>query len=175
MSGPVVLPGDVLQVGKLGAAIFSADGTRRRWLQRRISDAPRRCGFVMLNPSKAGADKTDPTITRCIGFATREGCGSLEVANVFDWIETESANLGIPAARGLMTDANSAHYVRHVLGCDVVIVAWGAHKLARGRLASMWPNDPTVTLGLRCLGKTKTGAPIHPLYRPANTPLELWP
>jgi hypothetical protein len=103
-----------------------------------------------------------------MGFAAREGAGVLEVANLSDWIETDSANLGIPSARGLMTDENSRHYVTHVLGCDLVIVAWGAHKWARGRLAKCGP-------GLMCLGKTKSGAPIHPLYRPANTPLETWP
>lgn len=175
---PEVLPGDVLKVGTRGSAIFSADGRRRRWLERQLSGSTRRCGFIMLNPSKAGADQPDNTVTRCVGFATREECGSVEIANLSDWIETDSANLGIPAARGLMTDGNSRHYLKHVMGCDLVIAAWGAHAWARGKLSLWWMQEMGGELPrgfVKCLGKTKAGAPIHPLYRPAAAPLVAWP
>ena len=178
IQAPRVLGGDELRVGKRGAAIFSRDGSRRRWLYRSLSGEMKRVGFVMLNPSSAGADDNDRTITRCEGFAHREGAGSMEVANLSDWIETDSANLGIPAARGLMTDSSSRHYLKHVMGCDLVIAAWGAHPWARGKLALWWlqENGGELPRGfVSCLGRTKTGAPNHPLYLPANKPLELWP
>lgn len=170
-----VLRGDELRVGSLGAAVFSSDGRRRRWLSYRLSDAPKRCGFVMLNPSKAGAEKPDPTVTRCIGFARREGAGSLEIANLADIVETDSTKLGAFVRRGEATDDNSRHYLLHVLCCGLVIVAWGAHAWARGRLAQVREIGVTVPSIFWCLGRTKAGAPKHPLYVRADAPLELWP
>jgi hypothetical protein len=176
---PDVLDGDVLRVGVRGSAIFSADGKRRRWFCRPISMASKRVGLMMLNPSDADADDNDPTVTRCVGFAEREGAGSLEVANLSDYIETDSKKLDGLARLGVLSDLNTRHYQRHVLGCDLVICAWGAHPWARGKLALILSqltgcNDIRL-MGYRCLGKTKTGAPNHPLYLPASKPLENWP
>lgn len=176
---PEVLPGDVLRVGALGSAVFSADGTRRRWLSRQLSGSPKRLGFIMLNPSRAGADDTDNTVTRCIGFGRREEAGEVEIGNLSDLIETDSKKLTALARQGLLTDGNSRHYLRHVLGCDVVICAWGAHPWARGKLATFLSQtiglEDIRALGLKCLRKTQTGAPEHPLYMPAAQPLESWP
>jgi hypothetical protein len=162
----------------LGAAIFSRDGRRRRWLYRHIRPTGPRVGFVMLNPSNADAFEPDPTITRCIGFAAREGAGSLEVANLADIIETDSKKLQGLAVRGETTDGSSRHYLKHVLGCDVVIAAWGAHPWARGKLHLWWMQEMGGELPsgfVKCLRKTKKGAPEHPLYIPANAPLQDWP
>lgn len=175
---PGVLAGDVLRIGTAGAAIFSEDGRRRRWLSRHLSGASKRCGFIMLNPSDADADNPDNTVTRCMGFARREECGSLEIGNLSDIIETDSRKLDEFARRGETTDANSRHYLRHVLGCDLVICAWGAHPWARGKLSLFWSQEmggDVLPGWFKCLGKTKTGAPNHPLYLPAAQPLESWP
>jgi hypothetical protein len=59
---------------------------------------------------------------------------------------------------------------------NLLIAAWGAHA-RRDRV------DDVVALAHRdrrpspflCLGKTKDGAPCHPLYLPANAELEPWP
>lgn len=170
---PGVLEGDVLRVGTAGSAIFSVDGKRRRWLSRHLSGASKRCGFIMLNPSSADADKPDNTITRCVGFARREGAGSLEVANLADIIETDSKKIWPLAMLGLTADGNSRHYLAHVLTCDLVIVAWGGNSWARGRFSLITSDLPVPSV--KCLGKTKRGAPNHPLYLPANQPLENWP
>jgi hypothetical protein len=39
--------------------------------------------FVMLNPSIADAERDDPTIRRCLGFACAWGYGALTVVNLF--------------------------------------------------------------------------------------------
>jgi hypothetical protein len=46
-----------------------------------MATAPeRRIAFLMLNPSKADALRDDPTIQRCVGFATRWGGAGLLLA-----------------------------------------------------------------------------------------------
>ncbi|MCH7808802.1 MAG: DUF1643 domain-containing protein [Planctomycetes bacterium] len=56
---------------------------RYRYTLRREWGEGRCCVFIMLNPSDADATETDPTLTRCIGFAKREGCGSLLIVNLY--------------------------------------------------------------------------------------------
>ena len=56
-----------------GSAIISDDAVHRFELWRTWDDTKPRMTFVMLNPSTADAVKSDATITRCIGFAMREG------------------------------------------------------------------------------------------------------
>jgi hypothetical protein len=168
---------DVDRVGSRGTAVFSADGKRRRYLTRNLSPSAKRVSFIMLNPSDATADDNDPTIARCEGFARREGAGVVEVANLSDYIETDSRKLDALYQQGVLTDSRSWDYVRRALWCDVVICAWGAHPWARGRLAGYLRGFPAfeATIQFKCLGKTKTGAPRHPLYLPGNAPLIDWP
>lgn len=67
-------------------AVLSEDGVYRYRLTREWGenlDACKRVCFVMLNPSTADASKDDPTIRKCIGFATRLGFDALEVVNLF--------------------------------------------------------------------------------------------
>jgi hypothetical protein len=41
-------------------------------------------GWIMLNPSTADASVDDPTIRRCMGFATDWGFGGIAVRNLFN-------------------------------------------------------------------------------------------
>ena len=47
----------------------------------------------MLNPSKAGATKNDPTIGRCMALARAWGYGQLRVVNLFVLIATKPKDL----------------------------------------------------------------------------------
>ena len=70
----------------MSTATISPCGSYRYTLTRDLGLAmkPKRpCLFVMLNPSTADALMDDRTIRRCKGFATREGCTSLTVVNLF--------------------------------------------------------------------------------------------
>ena len=65
-----------------GTAWISECGRYRYSLTRRFADGLDLV-FVMLNPSTADADKDDPTIRRCCGFADRMGFGGIIVVNLF--------------------------------------------------------------------------------------------
>lgn len=148
-------------------AVISDCGLYRYRLWRRWADGPC-CVFVMLNPSTADATKDDPTIRRCIGFAKREGCGSLEVVNLFAFRATSPDDMK-RAVQPIGPD-NDRHLLEATRTADgPVIAAWGAHGGYEGR-------DRSVRLLLRevsllCLGKTKNGSPRHPLYAPSNAEL----
>ena len=49
--------------------------------------------WIMLNPSTADADKDDPTIRRCIGFAKAWGHGGIHVVNLFAFRATFTKSL----------------------------------------------------------------------------------
>lgn len=57
-------------------AVFSPCGKYRYRLWRVWGDADRRCLFIGVNPSKAGAVDNDHTIRKEIGFAKRWGFGA---------------------------------------------------------------------------------------------------
>lgn len=107
------------------AAVLSLDQTRRFVLRR--GGGPR-LGLIMLNPSTADATQDDPTIRKCLGFASRMGYKGLIVANLFSWRATEPKDLlialrtGKPAATA-DCDAAFAAVCREAA---VVAFAWGA-------------------------------------------------
>lgn len=145
-----------------GGATISQCGQYRYDLRRTWASGPE-CTFIMLNPSTADANEDDPTIRRCISFAKREGCGSLLVVNLFAFRATDPK---------VMADAEDPIGPRNAVFLDeaiknhTVIAAWGAHPLARQagkRLSKEYD--------LMCLGKTKAGAPRHPLYVRGDAPL----
>jgi hypothetical protein len=148
------------------AAVISDCGQYRYALTRWWGDGPV-CGFIMLNPSTADAEKDDPTIRRCVGFARREGCGALLVLNLFAFRATNPRDMADAADPvGPHTDHYLLDLIQNVDG--PLIAAWGAHWMAGERA-----NDVTAMIGRHCvcLGKTKDGSPRHPLYVPADQPL----
>ena len=116
--------------------------------------------FVMLNPSTANAKRDDPTIRRCMGFARAWGFGGVDVVNLFAFRATDPRALR--EAADPIGPANDRHLRRAVRSAGLIVLAWGAHEMARDRAARARPlfNRP----GSRCLGLTQSGEPRHPLY-----------
>lgn len=150
---------------------FISECGRYRYLLRRTWDHGKpRVLFVMLNPSTADASVDDATIRSCIRLSKGLGYGSFEVVNLFAYRATDPAELS--KADDPTGPKNDHHIEAAILRCDLAICAWGAHPMAgnrdkavRGVLRSRRP-------AIFCLGKTKSGAPKHPLYIKSGTPLE---
>jgi hypothetical protein len=152
---------------KTSGAVISRCGLFRYRLDRRWGEGPV-AGFIMLNPSTADADSDDPTIRRCIGFAKREGCGGLMVGNLFAFRATNPEDM----ADAVDPDGpENQHFLLNMAERvdGPLIAAWGGHWMAED-LPARWVRQ---TFGdrLMCLGKTKAGAPRHPLYVKADAPL----
>lgn len=167
-----------------GSADVSEDGRYRyrllrRWdgdalLGRRATSLPMLQPFVMLNPSTADARQDDPTIRRCVGFARREGFEGLGVWNLYAYRATKPAELWrVDDPVGEENDRRLRNLLEWAAGVGVpVVAAWGTNaKPERVRAVLDMPGAHN----LRCLGTTAAGAPRHPLYVPADTPLTPYP
>ncbi len=150
-------------------AILSDDGVYRYCLWRQWADGPI-LTFIMLNPSTADAEKDDPTIRRCIGFAQRERCGRLEVVNLFALRATKPRNLlSHPNPEGM---GNWNHVMRSVMISEIAVAAWGGSCPTQGGVPLLsFTRDNLPTRALWCLGRTQSGEPRHPLYVKGDTPL----
>lgn len=151
-------------------AVFSACGRYRYRLWREWSGAASTCTFVMLNPSTADAEKDDPTIRRCIGFAQRWGFGGIEVVNLFAWRSTDPEELKhveCPVTERAKPNRNFDAIWDAMNKSEMAVIAWGKPAGRFGVSAEMldslkrgWP------LKLRVLGFNADGTPKHPLMVP---------
>lgn len=158
----------------LAWATFSDCGRYRYELGRVWS--PRKPLFLVcgLNPSTADERKPDPTITRCLGFAKREGCGGLLMVNAFAWRETDSKLLAlVPSQHGCNPvgedggQANDEAIAQARERASRYVAAWGApHKSLHGRVRSL-----ASLYAWECFKLTAAGFPYHPLYLPADQPM----
>jgi hypothetical protein len=147
-------------------ADFSPCRTWRYSLTRRWADGPAML-VVGLNPSTADEVVSDPTITRCIGFARREGLAGLTMANLFAYRATDPDDMkAAPDPVGPENDV----WLEQLAAChDVRVAAWGVHGAYLNRAGDVLTREllgPTV-----CFGTTMDGFPRHPLYLASNTPL----
>ncbi len=155
----------ILEAPVLSSAEFSECGRYRYTLTRIWAPDERVVMFVGLNPSTADASRDDPTVRRCVGFARRWGFGGLVLTNLFAYRSTS------PAALNEVIDPvgpdNDRHIARVSTDVDRIVLAWGIH-------GSLFDRDGQLLkrlAGAYCLGFTKSGAPRHPLYLPANAKL----
>lgn len=153
-------------------ADLSDDGMYRYELTREWGSEPPLV-FIMLNPSSADALVDDPTIRRCMGFADREGFGGIIVVNLFAFRTFDPKEMAKAADP---VGPENAEYLRRVVAeyPGAIVVAWGAHKMAEGPGRTLNYEVTSGGVSLQCLGRTKAGAPRHPLYLAAETPLSYW-
>lgn len=162
-------------LGPPGGATLSECGLHR-YLLWRTFDGARTTPLVfgMLNPSTADANKNDPTITRCLGFARREGAGGIIVVNLSPFRATDPQDLLDSHEAGI--DVFQASENRAALDLarsfsTRFVLAWGAgiRPWLDGAARAMRQAAGAEAL---CLGRTKMGEPRHPLMLRADTPLE---
>lgn len=159
------------------SAIISDCGRYRYVLERQWEESyalTQTVTFVMLNPSTADANKDDPTIRRCIGFAKQWGAGRIVVVNLFAYRATnpkELLNCPIDPV-GPYNDRHVWLSARQPLGC--VVAAWGS--LAGERFASRVKHvAEMIGRPLCAIATTKDGHPSHPLYLRTNSlPIDWW-
>lgn len=147
----------MLKPGIYGDAFFSPDGRCRFWLKRWWEPERGFALFAGLNPSKAGKDIEDMTVTKGIGFASRWKLGGTIHVNAYPFIATKPADLVRCTVEEL--EANDRHILEMAAQAKVVVVAWGAFPKHAGRFAAvarlLRPFNPV------CVGTTADGFPNH--------------
>jgi hypothetical protein len=147
----------------------------RKWVEEAY---PKTLVMVMLNPSKARHDVGDPTITKCMGFGLRNGCGALVVANLFAYSATDPREL-LWAARSdqdIIGPGNhdAIHWAIHpATGLARTsetrcVMAWGRlNHTFTDRSEHTRRQIPIWSGGrLYCLGINLDGSPKHPCRMP---------
>ena len=157
-------------VPEVHGVVFSPDRRYRYWLESKLDDDEDGvCMFLMLNPSTADEMKSDPTVTRCKGFARRWGYGSLWVCNLFALRSSDPIALReSPDPTG---PQNDRYILRHARKADRIVCAWGDHGMHRDRgehVLRMLEEDG-LSSRMCHLGLTRMDQPKHPLYLRAGT------
>lgn len=159
-------PDFIIKGDTWAGAMFSPDEQHRYLLWRRrptyLLQRERlgSCAFLMLNPSTANEHVLDPTVRRCLDYATRWDFNELVVINLFAVRATQVADMKRHADPvGVMNDEIIAEVVR---ASDLVVCAWGNHGTHRDRAAFVLAH--LIDREVCCLSVTKSGQPGHPLY-----------
>lgn len=122
--------------------------------------------FIGLNPSTADEVKDDPTIRRCISYATRWGYGGMVMTNLFAFRATDPEDM--KRADDPIGPENDYWLQAVAEKSAITVAAWGnggVYLERAERVASLIED-------LQCLRKTGRGQPWHPLYLPQTlTPI----
>lgn len=153
-------------------AVISDCGKYRYLLRRTWDHAKPRALLIMLNPSTADAEVDDATIRSCVRLFKGHGYGSFEVVNLFAFRATDPDELG--RAADPIGERNDGVIEAAVNRCDMAVCAWGAHPIAGNRASTVRGLVRRYRPAVFCFGKTKAGAPKHPLYIKTGTPLEAY-
>jgi hypothetical protein len=151
-------------------AVFTEDRLHRLYLWRRWNKEGPWVMFIGLNPSTADERLNDPTIKRCIGFASRWGYAGMFMCNVYTLVSTDPKKLNteIPVAMGA---GLTMRVIREL--CKGAVAGWG-NLITQVRDGEDRVERIKQDLSpLHCLGITKLGHPRHPLYLPYSAKLIL--
>lgn len=148
-------------------AYFSKDRVYRYQLIRRWSKSGPLLPIVMLNPSIANEEILDPTITRCVQYAKREGFSGLVVGNLYALVSTfpvaikkhdnPIGNLNYKALAKIAKYAASRNIP--------VLCAWGTLGSIRNGDVVAKHIFKKYSVNMVCLGINADGSPKHPLYQ----------
>jgi hypothetical protein len=158
--------------GMASMARFSDDHRYRFRLERRWGDGPPLV-FVMLNPSLAAHDATDPTVSSCVNRARDWGFGGIVVVNLFALVSPyPTALIHHPDPIGQGNDDQIAAAAQEA---GRIVCAWGGDHRFRDRADRVADVLAETGAPLFCLDQCAGGAPRHPRAVPRALPLRPWP
>lgn len=122
---------------------------------------------IGLNPSTADEKVNDPTVRRCIDFASRWGFSWMCMTNLFGYRATDPRDM--QKQKDPFGDDNFTLVQKVAEECDMILCAWGAHPRMCGIDKIMLDMLEPQKEKFRHLGLTKNGKPRHPLYVQRDT------
>ena len=147
-------------------AIFSDDRKYRYVLWRVWHRNPILRLLVGLNPSTANEFKDDPTVTRDIKRAARDGFGGFLRVNLYAYC---SAYPDVLLGDGDFVGVENDDYIQLAVSMTQQwVCGWGSFQAVAIRAPEVLKliSEPS------CLGINKDGQPKHPLYVGYNVPIK---
>ncbi len=143
-----------------------------RWWEPARGTVASRVLWIMLNPSRADALLSDPTIGRVRAFSEAWGFTSFEVGNLFAYRTPSPAHLWKRRC-DIVGPWNEDYLRAAVSNAHLIVVAWGAAADPRveGRVEVIRSITRPHGRRVMCLGQNQGGGPKHPLYLAASTEL----
>lgn len=157
-----------IDLSRLRGAIFSDDGQYRYALWRVWNRNLSLLLQIGLNPSKAGAEIDDPTVTRNMARAYKEGFGGLLQGNLYGYVSTNPDELLGNGDFGWFIGELTDYYLRQMIKMSGrQLCGWGSFKAVplRAPIVLSMISEPY------CLGVNGDGQPKHPLYVAYNVPM----
>lgn len=99
--------------------------------------------IIMLNPSIADELKNDHSVNRCLNYLIDNDYGSLEIVNLFAYIETDSKKL--KTSEKYIGPENEFYIREAIKNSETIIVAWGSdndYKMRKKQVLSIIGNRP---------------------------------
>jgi len=160
------------------SAVLSEDGHYRYRLERWWCRDDSRLVYCMLNPSIADADRDDPTVRKCCGFAVRHGYGGIVIVNLFAYRATNPADLKIAIEAGYSVHGPlNMNYLRAAFVARPVVLAWGHNgaSIAPAHCAAIITMAKVEAEQVLVLKWLASGVPAHPLHLPYSCRLMAYP
>ena len=167
--------------------LFSECGSYRWILKRELLRGKKTVVFIGLNPSKANSTNNDRTVGRIINFCSRWNYKNIYIINLFGLISKSPIKLSksndpIGEKNDLIT-LKSLEFWRKNANCDLWL-GWGDKGQLHGRDRkvlkliknfSNWKSkENNHSKRVLCLGLSKKGNPLHPLYMPNQSFLRIF-
>lgn len=144
-------------------AVFSPCGNYRYWLRRELGSGSGRALWIMMNPSRAGADRNDATTTLTSNLSRAHGFAEHAQVNLSAQIEPDSTQLNTCSGASDPLNLRAIMAGLRWVDCEPggqVIIAWGANKHLKqneAKVLRLLKGRP-----LLCLGQTQDGSPRFP-------------
>lgn len=146
-------------------AIFSPCEKYRYRLWRDLGSGDGTLAFLALNPSRATAEISDPTCTRCTIRASMMGFRRFEMLNLFAWRSTDPKGL-LTCPQDPVGPENDATILDCAKEAKMLVCAWGsASPLIPKRAEHVVEMLKGAGVKLHALKVSeRTSQPLHPLY-----------
>lgn len=145
-------------------ATFSSCAKYRYSLWRTFCFGPRRCVFIMLNPSTADHLTNDRSVAKCEKYARKWGYDSMAVLNLFAWRATDPRKMKKVALP--VGPENDAQILEACKDAALVVAAWSNHGRHLNRSLCVRTLLRRAGIKLHALHVNITSEPAHPLYLP---------
>ena len=159
--------------------LFSKCSSYRWILKRELTSGEKTVLFIGLNPSKANSSFNDRTTLKIMNFCSKWDYKNIYVINLFGLISKSPSQLSkskdpIGLNNNLIT-LMSLRFWQKNINCDLWL-GWGDKGRLYGRssevlkiiknLSNLNSNENNYSERILCLGTSKKGNPLHPLYIP---------